>query len=153
MAYEPLITKAQLEARLSRVLVQRIFDDNDDGVADNDPVTALIRDASSKVRGRLGPVYNPETLDENTVDEVIRITLDVATAYAAQRHPEIVQYDWEALMKQSDADLKMLRLGEANLGTNASPPEPAANHGGMVSSGNPNRPTPRRRFSDNWGDF
>lgn len=153
MAYNPLITKAQLEARLSRVLVQRIYDDNDDGDADADPVAALIRDASSKVRGRLGPVFDPETLDENTVDEVVRITLDVAVAYAAQRHPEIVQYDWEALMKQSDADLKMLRLGEANLGTNQSPPEHAANQGGRVWSGDPNRHRTRRRFSDNWGDF
>jgi hypothetical protein len=148
-----LITIEQLEARLSATGVTRLYDDDNDGEADDEPIAQLCRDASSKVRGKLGPVYDPDNITADAADEVVRVALDQAFAMAVQRFPEVMKFhDWEKLMAQADKDLKELRNGMANLGVNT-PPEPAANQGGRVTSGNPNRPTPRKRFSDNWGDF
>lgn len=127
----PLITLKQLQDRLSRPVLDRIYDDDEVGEANTGPVEGLIRDASSKVRGKLGPVYDPDAIDENTNDEIVRIALDIAYAYAAQRHPEVVRIEWEPLMKQAEKELLEIRTGLANLGTNASP-EPAANVGGAL---------------------
>ncbi len=145
----PLITKEQLENRLSKLVLDRIYDDDGTGEANSEPVDALIRDASSKVRGKLGPVYNPDVIDENTNAEVTRITLDVAVAYAYQRHPEIARADWEAIMKQADKELAEIRTGLANLGTNA-PPEPAANVGGALYADD-GGDEPKRFFTDDGG--
>lgn len=131
MPFEPLFTKKQLEDRLSATVVRRIYDDNNDGTADTDPIEQLRLDASSKVRGKLGPVYNPELLLGALADELVRIGLDQAVAMAAQRFPEVMRKDWEKLMTQADKDLSELRKGIANLGVNTSP-EPAANVGGEV---------------------
>jgi phage gp36-like protein len=150
---DPLITDEQLEARLSSYVVNRLLDDNGDGAGDADVLLQLRKDASAKVRGHIGPVFDPDTLDENIVDEVVRITLDVAQAMAAQRHPEVMRVDGFELMKQAERDLKKIRIGESNLGTKEDPPGVGANNGGYVSSGNPNRTTPKKRFTDNWGDF
>jgi hypothetical protein len=152
----PFITKAQLEKRLSSIIVKRIYDDDNDGVADTDPLDQLCMDASSKVRGKLGPVYNPDLLDSATVDEIRRITLDQAHAMAAQRFPEVLRIDGFRLMEQADKDLKALRIGDANLGVNGSP-EPAANVGGTVTSGDindPDYPEPKEHFAlDGTGSF
>jgi phage gp36-like protein len=121
---DALVTKAQLEARLSKVTVQRIFDDNNDGVADTDPVTQLLKDASSKVRGAL-PGYDPDTLTAANAaisEELRRIALDAAVAMAAQRRPTIVKgIDWKEMMEQVDNDLEKVRKGQATLGANTNP--------------------------------
>lgn len=114
---DPLITQAQLEARLSSDAVSRIYDDNSDGVADSEPLLQLRKDASSKVRSKLGPSVNVDNLDPATHDEVVRITLDVAHAMAAQRFPEVLRIDGFALMRQAEKDLSEIRTGEADLGT------------------------------------
>ena len=150
---DPLITDEQLTARLSASVVRRLLDDDNDGTGDTDIMLQLRKDASAKVRGHIGPVYDPDTLEENIVDEIVRITLDVAQAMAAQRHPEVMRVDGFELMKQAERDLKKVRIGESNLGTTEDPPGKGANNGGYVASGNPNRTTPRKRFTDNWGDF
>lgn len=149
---DPLFTADQLRARLSSLAVDRIYDDNGDGNADADPLTQLQRDASSKVRGHLGPVYDTALLTPGASDELVRIALDVAHAMAAQRHPEVLRIDGYRMMEQAEKELKKLREGVTNLGIETSP-EPAANQGGEALSGNPDDPEPLKRFSDNWGDF
>jgi hypothetical protein len=129
---QPLITKKQLENRLSAIIVKRIYDDNNDGSADSDPLNQLLLDASSKFRGALGTIYDIDTFDQNTLDEVVRISLDIAQAYAAQRHSEIVRVDGFKLMQQAEKDIEKIRAGLSNLGTKG-PPEPAANQGGIVT--------------------
>jgi phage gp36-like protein len=128
----PLITRAQLEERLSVATVRRIFDDNNDGTADSGPLTRLLTDASSKLRATLGPLYDLDKLDPATSDELVRISLDIAHAYAAQRHPEFVRVDGFKLMQQAEKELEKIRAGLANLGTKGTP-EPAANQGGIVT--------------------
>ena len=127
----PFVTQKQLEDRLSATTVQRIYDDNRDGVADTDPVAQLLADASSKVAGRLRGVYTIAQLVAATCHELVRVTLDVAVAMAAQRHPEVVRRDWEPLMRQADKDVTAIRLDDASLDTDGAP-EPKANVGGQA---------------------
>lgn len=122
-------TIAQLEARLSTVVVQRIYDDNNDGTRDTAIVQECLDDASAKVDSYLAPL-GILPLAQPYPREVIRLELDVAQAYAAQRFPEAVRLDWEKLMGQAEKDLDRLRTGKTMLG--ARPPDPAANHGGEV---------------------
>jgi hypothetical protein len=128
----------------------RLYDDNNDGIADANAVTQLIRDGSAKVLGYIGPVYNVDLIDPLSQAEVVRLTLDVCQAYAAQRHPEILRVEGYKMMAQAEKDLKQLREGLTNLGITGVP-EPAANQGARVLSGNPNSSDFTPRFSDNWG--
>lgn len=122
-------TKAQLENRIGKKKVKRLYDDNSDGVADTDPVNQLRADASSKVRSYLEPLglmpgfealVNQTTGELETgkafPDEITRLALDVAVALACQRHPEVMRQDWTVLMRQADLDLKNLRDGRTTLG-------------------------------------
>lgn len=130
----PLITKKQLENRLGREVVEKIYDDNNDGVADTDPLQQLLSDASSKVRGGL-PLYNPDDLTPANAlltDELRRLALDAAFAMAAQRHSGYINRNWKELMDQVDADLERVRKGQATLGSNSNP-TPADNSLSVVS--------------------
>ena len=98
MAY-PYITKADLESRVSSTEVRRILDDDSDGSADANPITRVLEDSSAKVAGYLRGIYDLDTIAANPPNEVKRLTLDVAVAYLAQRHPERVRRDWVELMK------------------------------------------------------
>jgi phage gp36-like protein len=148
----PYIAQADLESRLSADVVRRLLDDDRDGSADATPVARVIADASAKVAGYLRGVYSLAAIETTTPEEVKRLTLDVACAYLAQRHPEVLRLDWAEAMKLVDRELKDLRNGVSRLDVEDAP-EPAANQGGSTSSGNPACPEPAPRFSDNWGDF
>lgn len=153
MSFRMLVDQAQLEDRIGAATLNRIYaDGSEDGVARPDAINGLIRDGSSKVLGYIGLVYDVDLVDETNQAEIVRLTLDACQAYAAMRHPEFMRsVDGYKMMIQVDKDLKALREGFTNLGTK-DPPEPAANHGVRISSGDPLRPdkcTPR--FSDNWG--
>lgn len=145
------ITKAQFENRLGAKKVKRIYDDNSDGNADTDPINQLRADASSKVRSYLEPMgimVKLEPLFDQTTgelvagktvpEEVVRLTLDTAVAFAAQRHPEVMRQDWVLLMKQCESDLSKLRDGKTSLGggtqgTDATPQTDV--HGATVITG------------------
>lgn len=143
-------TKAQLEARISAKVVRQIFDDNNDGTADTDPIDQLRADASSKVESYVAAIL---TLPLSPVPpELVRLSLDVAVALAAQRHPEIVRQDWQKLMKQAEDDLCRLRDGKTVLGP---PPAPIpANHGAHLVDGDASRvDEDTQRFWDDMGDY
>jgi phage gp36-like protein len=149
----PYITKTDLENRLSAEVLVQICDDNNDGTADTGPVARLCADSSSKVAGYLRGTYDLAAVAANPPNEVIRLTLDVAVAYAAQRHGEYVRRDWGPLMKAAEHDLENLRKGLTRLDVIATP-EPAGNTGGTVRSGNPLLPEPPPKlFADGTGDF
>jgi phage gp36-like protein len=125
-------TRKQFENRVSPSLMARILDDDNDGIADYDPVAQLLEDASSKVDSYLAPL-GVLPLTAPYPNEVIRLELDIAMAYAIQRHPEAAtSHNWEKLMEQAEKDLCRLRKGETMLGTAPSTPDPPANHGGAV---------------------
>jgi phage gp36-like protein len=146
-------TKQQFENRLSKIVVQRIYDDNNDGQTDTDPVQDCLDDASAKVDSYLAPV-GLLPLSPPYPREVIRLELDVAQVYAAQRFPEIVRVDWKELLKASTEDLDNLRKGKTMLGS--APPDPAANHGATVQADDGRSDattTGTGRTFDTMGDF
>jgi hypothetical protein len=147
-----LITREQLEARVSKTVLDRVLDDSGSGEADNDAVQQLLFDASSKVRGKIGPIVNLNELDPATASEVVRISLDVATAYLALRHPELLRRDGFKILELAEKELCDIRLGKADFGTESGPE--LQNHGVPVVTGNPDNPNCfPKRFSDGWGDF
>lgn len=132
----PWITQADLESRVSAAVVRRLLDDDRDGTADDNAVTRVIADSCAKVAGYVSPVYTRADVDAAVPPEVVRLSLDVAVAYLAQRHPEFVRRDWEPLMKYADAELKAMRAGKTNLGVDGSP-EPAVSAGADITVGDP----------------
>jgi phage gp36-like protein len=149
----PLVAKQDLERRLGADFVRRVFDQDNDGATDKPSVDALCADASSKVRGGLGLVYDLDSFDPVVATELKRIALDAALAMLARDYPGAYQREWTSLMEQVDRDIEKVRKGIANLGTKQAP-EPAANHGGDVTSGDPNDPCPKEHFALNGtGDF
>lgn len=130
MAY-PYIVTADLEQRISAERLKQIYDDDNNGTADANAVVRLCKDASAKVAGYLRGIYDLTTIAAAPPEEVIRLTLDVAEAYAAKRHPEYVKRDWEKLMRAAESDLGKLRRGETRLDIDGSP-EPAKNQGGAT---------------------
>jgi hypothetical protein len=137
MAQAAMVTKAQLERRLGSSVVRRLYDDNNDGAGDPDPILQLCEDGSSKIRGAL-PLYNPDDLSPANAlltTELRRLSLDAAAAMAAQRIGSGM--DWVSLMAQVDADLDRIRKGQASLGSNSNPAP--AEHSVAVVSGEPSQ--------------
>jgi hypothetical protein len=156
MAWE-FITQVQLSRRISPDRLRRIYDDSLVGTADVDAVTQLRRDASSKVASYLVGITDLNAVQAaataDAAHEVVRLTLDVAVAMATQRFPEVVQtLDWEALMKQADKDLKMLRESFTQLDTELTP-NPPANVGGTVYPDPDSTTRPHTFHQDGFGDF
>ncbi len=155
------IALADVQARLSARTVQAIFDDDNDGTADTNPIARLIEDAIAKVNGAIigpGSVY-PNGLGASVPAEAKRLYLDAVVVYAAQRHPEYVRRDWVPLMDQLDKELDKLRTGKRGMGITTTP-EPAANHGGSVVADAPDAngnavtgSDVSRTFLDGMGDF
>jgi hypothetical protein len=121
MAQAAMITAAEVRHRLGPDRVRRLYDDNNDGTADKDPLQQLAEDASSKVRGGL-PAYDPDDLtpaNAALTTELRRLSLDAAEAMAARRPGSGI--DWVPLMQQVDLDLDRIRKNQATLGSKASP--------------------------------
>ncbi len=144
MAY---IDQDDLESRVSAAVLRQILDDDLDGTVDAAPLEQLCADATSKVDGVLRNKYPtwPDDFASDVPNEVKRLTLDVAVAMLAQRHPEYVRRDWSALMKHAEDELNMLSLGERRLDVDGAP-EPAANQGGMVWDGGTDTTVPPQAF-------
>lgn len=131
----PLITAEQLQYRLGDIQLTRAFDDENIGQPSEDPLNQLIRDASSKVLGRLKGMYPVDAIRamaiEDMDEELTRVTLDQASAMARQRHPEVFRTEWESYMKQADRELEDLRKNAKGLAREGAP-EPPANVGGGI---------------------
>lgn len=99
------------------------------------------------INADLGAAWAAAQLDP----ELVRLTLDVAVAMAAQRHPTVMQMDWKSLMQAADEELTDIRMGKRTL---IFPRPHGANHGGAVVSGNTaTADAPTQRFWDDMGDF
>jgi len=128
MAYY-ITTTAILENRISAAVVKRIYDDNNDGTADTNPVTQLIVDAEARFEGYCRGIYDLAALRAAHPAEAVRMCLDIAEALACKRFPKAATREWLPLWQASEAELKALRKGETRLDIEGSP-EPAANEGG-----------------------
>lgn len=120
---DPLVTRAQLEARIGVVMAQRIFDDNNDGVADKLVLDQLLADASGYVRGGM-PQHDPADLTPANAlitDELRRLALDAAEMFCAKRRPTILKKDWKDLKDAIDKDLDRLLKNQRSLGSKTNP--------------------------------
>lgn len=152
------IVQADLENRISATVARQILDDNADGTVDANPLTRLIDDAEGYVEGFLSTVYDLATLRALGVaapTELKRLCLDVAEAYALRRHPEYIRGEWDKKLAIARIELMDLRKGVTKLNISTAP-EPAANVGGVVRSGDVDLPDPSDKVfldPDSFGIF
>lgn len=126
------IDEAMLRNRLSAAVVRRIYDDNNDGIADADPMTQLIEDAEGRFEAYCSGIYPDLTaLRASGSNEARRLVLDLAEAMACRRFPKAANREWLPLWQAIEAELKGLRRRETRLDITTAP-EPASNEGGAV---------------------
>lgn len=149
---DPLVDRALVEARWSPVLVERVLNDIGNGAPSEDAIALIIEDASSFVRGYVGPIVDLTQLDATVAPEVRRLTLDVVGALMAQRAPEVMRRNGFEMMKQAERHLERIRKGLNDFGSEDQPT--IANEGGEVTSGDADDPCPKEHFAlDGTGDF
>lgn len=142
------LTSANITARITAEVLAQIFDDDRDGVADEQIVNEFIADAESDVEEVLQKTYGPgglttiRALGTSAPRGVIRRMLDRFEVRAYRRHPEYIRAAWVEREKAIDADLEALRVRELELDNEGAAPEPAVNEGGDVRSGDPDDPCP-----------
>ena len=149
------INQSDIEDRLSADIVQRILDDDADGFADTGPVDRAIADAEGYVEAFLRVAYDLaviRALGTDVPNEIKRLILDVVTAYLWERHPEYVRADGNALLARARQELIDLKRGLTRLDIVGSP-EPPANRGGDVRSGDPDEPEPAPKFFNDPNSF
>jgi hypothetical protein len=119
----PLITKAQVEARVGVSQLARCCDDNNDGVGDKIVIDQLLADASGYVRGGM-PQHDPDDLtpaNALVTDELRRLALDTAVLMLAERRPTIIKRNVERMREAIDASLERLLKGQRSLGSKTAP--------------------------------
>ena len=134
---DPLVTKAQLEARVGAIQLQRCCDDNGDGQADKITVDQLLADASSYVRAGM-PQHNPDDLTPANAlitTELRRLALDACVLMLAERRQSIIKRDPEKLRDALEGSLDRLLKGQRSLGSNTNPTP--ADQSVSVVSGSP----------------
>lgn len=135
----PLITKAQLEARVGAIQLQRCCDDNNDGSADKLTVDQLLDDASCYVRGGM-PQHDPDDLtpaNALVTGELRRLALNAAVLMLAERRPSIIKRNVEQMREALEAQLDRLIKGQRSLGSKTNPTP--ADHSVSVASGAPSQ--------------
>jgi len=111
MSGEALFTRADLENRLNRTTVARIFDDANDGDPSEDALGRLIADGTSTVWAFLPTGYELPDDPDNPGQKLIppylqKLALDVAQGTAYTRHPEFNRSDGHELLKMARAELR-----------------------------------------------
>ena len=146
------IDATQLSRRMTTTCYQGTFNDAGTGTVDTDAVAQVIRDAEAYVNGFLRGIY-PTIPVSPVPDQVMRITLDVAEAYAYQRNGTLSRRDPEVIIERARKDLVDIRNGKIRLDVDGAP-EPAANQGGSARSGDPDDPDPPSSvFLGGLGDY
>ncbi len=148
-----LFTQEDLEGRLSVEKVRQIYDDNNDGDADTNPIERLRLDAASKVVTKLLPSYpNAMSWTPTTApNEAKRIALDYAEFYAAQRHPEYVRRaNLEGFLKEINSDIADLRAANSRVDSTTELPR---NSGGFSTTNESTITGTRYDGTGGMGDF
>ena len=152
MEHLDLIAKSELEARVSARVLTQVYDDDNDGYADEAAVNQLIRDASSYVLEFYYGNHATEVAAATIPTSLRRLALDAAHAYMCLRHPEYVRGNGIKMFERVDAELKRLR--EAITVVVQEPPHPPANVGGTTGAIGDDPPDGAADgFFDNMGDF
>jgi hypothetical protein len=149
----PLVSRTQLENAMGAGVVRQIFDDTNDGVVNDAAIAQLVAEVEGFIYSALQPLYpNSIPFPDNAIPPVVlTMALDLAQAYARDRHPEYVRADGEALRKRVDATLEKIRSGAISLDSSALPN--ANNAQVLYSSGMAAERALSPRYFDNMGDF
>jgi len=142
------IVQADLESRISPLVVRQILDDDLDGVPDAAALAQVIADAEGYVEGFLRGNYDLTAIRALGVaapNEIKRLCLDVAVAYLVDRHPEYVRADGRKMMERARRDLMDLRKSVTRLDT-VGTLEPAANQTHITESGDPDEAEAEEKF-------
>jgi phage gp36-like protein len=113
-------TWKELSARLSNTAARRVFDDDRDGIADDDAVNRLISDADSETTAHASKNY-PSQVDStitpsNAHPYLKKLALDYAEAEAHGRFPSIFRHhDPDAELERAMKRLQNLALGKTKL--------------------------------------
>lgn len=94
----------------------------------DEPVIALLEDASSIVDQYIEAIYKPWPLVAPYPASIKRLTYSAAYALLAQKYPTSLQVDGYKMMDQVHKELSNLRKQITTMG--AAPPDPAKNQGG-----------------------
>lgn len=124
----------RLERRLSAQVVKRIYDDDNDGEADTNPLAQVCEDAEARFESFCSGIYDLATLRATPPSEAVRLCLDCAESMAYRRFPRAAARDWQQLWQVVEKELGDLRTRKTRLNT-ATAPEPASNEGGAVYLG------------------
>lgn len=135
MSNTAFITREQLRNRIGETALKRLLANGSAADADVDAVDQLIFDACTWVRSHLGFTFSFADLDADQAANLVRIALDMAHGYGAQRRPEVLRVNPDTFFKRASADIKEVRLGKQNDGSPA-PKEPRSEtHRGIVYDG------------------
>lgn len=148
----PYWNVTDLQARLGAEVVLQCFDDDNDGAPDTAAIALLQADSDSKIEGYLRGIYSLDAVRADPPNQVKRLSLDFAVAYAAQRNPAYIRRDWAPLMAAAEREARDLREGRIRLDVEGSP-EPAANQGGIVEDAAGDTPEPVWNGAWGAGDY
>lgn len=156
-----LLKKADLEARVSTLTLQRILDDDSNGNANTKAVNSIISSAESMVWGAVGREYDtdaivtivnlnsPSTEQARSIAILKTLALDVAEARLYRRHNEFERQDGAELELIAMKEIKMLADAVTTL-----PGMPkAANVGTDIYPDDVTLDQPRTFFHESTGNF
>lgn len=165
MAGAILWTQAELEAELGAEVVLQLLDDDNDGVVDEEPLRRLQESSAAYVTSGIERIYptlvgliaewQADPLLEGVPPKLKQLGLDYAVATLTKRNPSYVRRDWRELMDHVDKQIERIRkTGLDSLGV-STPPEPAANQGGIIESESGSGEEPTKFFTGpcGLGDF
>lgn len=136
--YVALFTATELSDFVGGDSVRRILDDNRDGTADAGPLAMTIKAASSHVLAGYYQTFDAVPEVGSIPARLNILALHAGKGYLAIRHEEYVRFDGYKILKYVDGEINDLVAGNRRIGE--TPPDPAANHGGEVYSGDPDYP-------------
>ena len=142
------LVETDLNNRLTAALLVKVYDDDENGAADEAVVNAAIKDAEDDVEQRLAKIYGEAGLTAVRAKgpaitrTVKKLCLDSFECRMGWRHPEYVRGEWDKRWKRFDEAMQSLADRRTELADLTGDIEPAVNEGGYVRSGNPDDTDP-----------
>jgi hypothetical protein len=138
--------------RLRREIIFELLDPYKTGQLDAEAVQDLEESASVEISMALltaGGVY--QSFSEPFVKSLEQLAVDFMVGRLGERQPALVGVDHVSILAGVRERLKLIRTGKMTLGE--TPPDPAANHGGVVMMGPALAPIFTNDGSKKWGIF
>jgi phage gp36-like protein len=112
------VARADLVARIGADTVAQLFDDDRDGVADDEPLNTILDDANRLTEARL--LLKGFTRDQlallSTDGTLRRFASDIALGLAGRRRPEWIDAEgrgrFDAISREAEKNLTLIAQGE-----------------------------------------